>query len=143
MKITECLNVEHGVFLTQLDVLEKMLRDNADADEIRACALLLAAAVEKHRALEEELLYPAILRAFGQGFPPMRVMEAEHKEIERCIHDLDARRGDAATDARELAAVLREHIGKEVDVLFPMAERGVPSADLEQMACRCAERHGR
>jgi len=29
MKVTECLNTEHGVFLTQLDVLERMLNDEA------------------------------------------------------------------------------------------------------------------
>jgi len=141
MKVTECLNAEHDVFLLQLSVLEQMMADGAGADELRACALTLAAAVERHRDLEEELLYPAILRAFGQDFPPMRVMEAEHKEIERCIRALRDRTGEASAHARGLISVLRDHIHKEVEVLFPMAESRIPAPELVQMATRCAA-HG-
>lgn len=139
MKVTECLNAEHDVFLMQLSVLDQMLADGAAPGELRACALMLAAAVERHRDLEEEMLYPAILRAFGQDFPPMRVMEAEHKEIERCITSLRDRVGDTSAHARELIAVLGNHIHKEVQVLFPMAEGRIPSAELEHMAARCAK----
>lgn len=141
MKVTECLNAEHDVFLLQLSVLEQMLESGASTDEVRASALTLAAAVERHRDLEEELLYPAILRAFGQDFPPMRVMEAEHKEIERCIIALRDRTGDASVHARGLISVLRDHIQKEVQVLFPMAQSRIPAADLERMAIHCAT-HG-
>ena len=142
MTVTECLNAEHDVFLLQLCVLERMLEERLSADDVRACALMLAAAVERHRDVEEELLYPEILRRFGQDFPPMRVMEAEHKEIERCVVGLRDRTGNAADLARRFVAVLRDHIQKEMQVLFPMAESRIPAAELRQMAERCAaKRH--
>ena len=142
MTVTECLNAEHDVFLLQLRVLEQMMEGGASADELRSGALTLAAAVERHRDVEEELLYPEILRRFGQDFPPMRVMEAEHKEIERCVVGLRDRNGEAAELLRGLVSVLRDHIHKEMTVLFPMAESRIPAAELRQMAQRCAtKRH--
>jgi len=82
MKATECLNTEHGVFLTQLSMLESLLKEGASREVLRAATLTIAASVEKHRAVEEKLLYPAIVRAFGEGFPPIRVMETEHARIQ-------------------------------------------------------------
>lgn len=143
MKVTECLNTEHGVFLLQLAVLERMLAERAPDGEIRAVALAIAEAVEQHRSAEEELLYPAILREFGEGFPPIQVMEAEHAEIGRCIQALAARGGSIPDAARDFIGVLREHIAKEIHVLFPLAEQRIPGPDLERMACRCTERHSR
>lgn len=140
MKATECLNAEHGVFLTQLEKLETMMRAGASADEARAAALVIATAVERHRDVEEELLYPAILRAYGEGFAPIQVMEAEHQEITRCIRGIDARDKDAPALCRVLIDVLRDHIDKEIKVLFPMAEQAIPAEELEQMARRCAAR---
>lgn len=143
MKVTECLNTEHGVFLTQLDVLDRMLKEKASGDELRAAMLTVAEAVEKHREVEEKILYPAILREFGEDFAPIRVMEAEHKDLEGFIRGVESREGDIAASVRGFVDLLRQHIGKEIQVLFPMAEGKIPAADLEEMACRCVEHHHR
>lgn len=141
MKVTECLNTEHGVFLTQLGVLERMLKEKAPTGELRAVTLAIAETVEKHRHAEEKILYPAILREFGEGFPPIQVMEAEHKEIDRFIRGVASGDGSIADLVRGFIDVLRQHIGKEINVLFPMAERKIAGADLERMACQCVEHY--
>ncbi len=142
MKATECLNVEHGVFLTQLEVLERMLQAKASSESLRAVTLAVAAAVEKHRDLEERLLYPAILKAFGPGFPPIQVMEAEHKEIESCITAIASRDVNTPSLVQAFIDILREHIHKEIRILFPMAEQRIPAGELAEMACQCAHAAG-
>jgi hemerythrin-like domain-containing protein len=133
MKFTDSLNSEHDVFLVQLGALERLLDGGAPQDEVRACALVLAEAVERHRQGEEDLLYPAILREFGQDFPPIRVMEMEHEQIERCLGGLRDRAGNGPELTRDFIDVLRQHIHKEVHVLFPMAETRIGAAELEKM----------
>lgn len=139
MRMTECLNMEHGVFLSQLGVLEGMWMEGSPPAELRAVALAIGRAVENHRENEERLLYPAILREFGEGFPPMAVMEAEHRQIERCLQALDSREGDIRDWVRSFVDTLRGHIHKEMHVLFPLAEQRIPAADLERMAHECSE----
>ncbi|MDP4013692.1 MAG: hemerythrin domain-containing protein [Candidatus Nanopelagicales bacterium] len=141
MKVTECLNTEHGVFLAQLGVLERMLIEEAPSGELRAVTLTIAQAVEKHRDAEEKILYPAILREFGEGFPPIQVMEAEHEEIGRLIRGVASGDGNVPQMVRGFIDVLRQHIGKEIKVLFPMAEQRIAGADLERMACLCVEQY--
>ncbi|MDZ7578777.1 MAG: hemerythrin domain-containing protein [Candidatus Nanopelagicales bacterium] len=141
MKVTECLNTEHGVFLRQLRVLERMLSEEAPSGELRAVTLTIAEAVEKHRDAEETILYPAILREFGEGFPPIQVMEAEHEEIGRFIRGVASGDGNVPEMVRGFIDILRQHIGKEINVLFPMAEQRVAGPDLEQMACQCVEQY--
>ena len=141
MKVTECLNTEHGVFLTELGVLEWMLKESAPAGELRAVTLTIAKAVERHRDVEEKIFYPAILREFGEGFPPIQVMEAEHKEIERCIQGVASGNENIADFVRGFIDILRQHIAKEINVLFPMAEQRISGPDLERMACQCVEHY--
>ncbi|HEY5566929.1 MAG TPA: hemerythrin domain-containing protein [Gammaproteobacteria bacterium] len=143
MKATEYLNTEHGVFLTQLDVLERMLNEKTPPGELRAVTLAIAEAVEKHRDAEETILYPAILKEFGEGFPPMRVMEAEHKEIQRLVGEVASGDGDMRELVGGFIDVLRQHIAKERAVLFPMAEQRIAETDLERMAHECVEHHER
>lgn len=141
MKVTECLNTEHGVFLTQLELLENMVKNGSSDDELRAVTLAIAKAVEKHRDAEEEIFYPMILKEFGSDFAPIQVMESEHKEIERFIKSIDAKDGNVSESVSGFISILREHIAKEIKVLFPMAEEKIPADKLEQMACQCVEFH--
>jgi len=143
MKVTECLNAEHGVFLTQLGVLETMVRENAAAAELRAVTLAIASTVELHRGAEEEILYPAILRAFGQDFPPIQVMVEEHAQIERFIEGVRSSDANLPEMVQGFIDVLRQHIAKEINVLFPMAEQRIEAADLEQMTQECVEHYHR
>ncbi|MCI0341328.1 MAG: hemerythrin domain-containing protein [Planctomycetales bacterium] len=143
MKITECLNVEHGVFLDQLATLDHLVQQGAKPEVLAAVSRAIAGPVERHRELEERLLYPEIRRAWGPEFPPLDVMEREHEEIQDALRAIDSGRFDASTVNR-FVDVLRQHIHKEVNVLFPMAEARIPAPRLEEMAnpCSCCAHAG-
>lgn len=138
MKVTECLNTEHGVFLSQLRVLEKMLAGNTGAEELRAATLPIAETVERHRQAEETIFYPAILKACSEE-APIEEMEAEHTEVERCIQAILAREGDIAAHVRTFIDTLRQHIAREIQVLFPMADEKIHQNELERMTRECIE----
>ena len=131
------------MFLTQLGVLESMLKSNATAAELRAVTLAIATTVELHRDAEEEILYPAILRAFGQEFPPIQVMVEEHAQIERFIEGVRSSDANVPEMVQGFIDVLRQHIAKEINVLFPLAEQRIEAADLERMTDECVERYHR
>jgi hemerythrin-like domain-containing protein len=139
VKITECLNTEHGVFLTQLNFLEELVAAKAPHEELRAVLRAIARAVERHRHVEEKFLYPAILREFGKDFPPIQCMEAEHEEIGRLIFEVT--RGSDQTPAlvTNFIQVLRQHIGKEIKILFPMSEEKISVHELEEMTSKSVE----
>lgn len=138
MKITECLNTEHGVFLTQLAYLEEQLGQGAPPASLAAIVQTVARAVDTHKEMEEKFLYPAIEEACGPGFPPLRVMEEEHRIIEDAIAEIGTGRFGTEAVLRFLNT-LRRHIAKEIQVLFPTAEQAIPEAKLVQMTCRCVE----
>lgn len=92
-----------------------------------------------HHGKEEDLLFPAMEEA---GFPrdggPIAVMLMEHAQGRAFVQSLSAalervRAGDAAAfkDAARAAsgysALLAAHIGKEDDILYPMAMEALPA----------------
>lgn len=125
--------------MTQLKFLEELVQERAPAEVLRAVMRVIHRPIDQHRHVEEKFLYPAIRRAFGEDFAPLQVMEAEHEQIGCIMHDVIKDSGDAAGLARNFIEVLRQHIQKEIQVLFPMSETRIPPIELEQMACQCVE----
>ena len=85
-----------------------------------------------HHEKEEEALFPALER---QGLPrdggPIGVMLHEHERGRDCVRRLRAAIDDESIEsakdaAREYTALLRSHIAKEDQVLFPMARDVLP-----------------
>lgn len=127
---TDILRDEHTLILRALDTLEAAaarLEQGRPAPEAWWAALvdwLRAFADRTHHAREEQALFPALLAA---GIPaeggPIGVMLAEHEEGRALIEGLAAPDpGPRARCARAYAALLRAHIAKENDVLFPLAD---------------------
>lgn len=139
---------EHQQLLDWLDRLDVLIEDYRDAAgtpeartihaEIRALAESLAAS-EPHHEREEKVLFPA-LEARGVALPP-RMMRREHDELRRWKKRLlsAARQEHPDTEAiaepvGTLAALLRDHIHKENEVLYPMALSVIADASAwEQM----------
>jgi uncharacterized protein len=119
-------------FLVRLDDLVEEYRDEVGtprarevAREIEQLAKNLIAA-EPHHAREEQLLFPA-LEAHGISLPP-RIMRMEHHELRALKAKLAAAAAVDHPDSEEIAEIagtlasrLRDHIGKENEVLYPMA----------------------
>lgn len=139
MKITECLNTEHGVFLTQLSYLEQLVGEDASDEVLREVTRTIARAVDRHRHVEEKFLYPAILREFGKNFVPIQVMESEHEEIGRLLFEITRGQANLPNLVQDFIDLLRQHIGKEIQVLFPMSEEKIPVEELEEMTKKCVE----
>jgi len=139
MKITECLNTEHGVFLTQLLFLEQLVAEKAPDEVLRGVARTIARAVELHRHAEEKILYPAIVREFGEDFGPIKCMEFEHEEIGRYIFEIIKGSDDIPNSVRNFIALLRQHIAKEIQILFPLCEEKISKEELEQMTRECID----
>jgi iron-sulfur cluster repair protein YtfE (RIC family) len=84
-----------------------------------------------HMKIEEEIFYPAFLRATGDQHR-VEDGEREHREA----RELMARLENAPTDARlmlELEDAILHHVNDEREKMFPEARR-TPGLDLAQLA---------
>jgi hemerythrin-like domain-containing protein len=120
MKITDRLKVEHGVFLEQLRLLERLLAEGAPPAVLRATVETIAAAEERHDELEDRLLYPELARAVGAEHRALQAVAADHERIRRLVASI--RSGEGGTD--EVAAfvvTLRDHLEREIHSVFPLA----------------------
>lgn len=123
MRITERLNVEHGIFLRQLGYLDSLLRDgNAPLEAIGAVVRTIAGTISAHCRVEDRFLLATIEDAFGSDGPALGGLKGEHEEIEAML--VAAFAGPVDTEfARRFASKLRVHIEKEIHFLMPLAEQ--------------------
>jgi hemerythrin-like domain-containing protein len=152
MKPSETLNHEHQVVLLVLAGAER------EAAAIRSTGTAHVAEVEEmldffanfvdrcHHSKEERHLFPALeARGMPVGGGPVAVMLREHEQgraTVRAIRDALARfksgdpasAGDLADGLLHYADLLRNHIAKEDNVLFPMADRMLSTADQDELA---------
>ena len=145
MKATEILIREHDLILRGIRVLEAMARlANTGTDVPAADARAIIEFIRKfadgiHHAKEEGVLFPA-MEAFGipnQG-GPIGMMLMEHDQGRAAVGKMDEAvsafgTGQAALEAFAVAAFeyptqLSNHIFKENNVLFRMADQTIPTA---------------
>jgi len=150
MKSTQELMVEHGAVLGALDILEQVEHalgagDAKAREHLDQLLDFLRGFVDRcHHGKEEEVLFPELeRRGVRRDGGPIGVMLAEHEVGRGHVRAMSEalarlRRGepDAVAAVREAARayrdLLRMHIHKENNVLFPMADQVVPeSVDAE------------
>ena len=139
MRPTEILSAEHRVIEQVLDCLEKIGERAAggtlDLDSARTALRVLRTFADRcHHGKEEERLFPMLA---NRGLPthvgPVAVMLEEHEIGRAEIRKMDTAVADAsrgergaamtfAEAARSYVELLRDHIAKEDNILFPMAE---------------------
>jgi hemerythrin-like domain-containing protein len=151
MNATDELKSEHRVIERVLSVLESGAARLEDGKPVRPGLFLDVADFAKgftdgcHHMKEENVLFPTMEK---NGVPnqggPIGVMLSEHEAGRAYIRSLrDAvtrwQSGEPSTSAlvtqtaRGYAALLRQHIFKEDNILFPMADRVIPSPEQEQV----------
>jgi hemerythrin-like domain-containing protein len=153
-RTTEVLSAEHRVIETVLDALEKLAREaenSALSDWAKALDFFRNFADKCHHLKEEKLLFPALEE---HGIPreggPIGMMLAEHEEgrgyvramvaaLEAAAQDPGARR-ILRKEATAYIRLLREHITKEDEVLFQMADNVLSAAE-QQKLLRDFEEH--
>jgi hemerythrin-like domain-containing protein len=125
---TADLRDEHEVILQALAVLERVA-DLLAADRpvsgptvTELVGFLQTFADRCHHGKEEGQLFPA-MRAKGAG-GPLAIFLDEHEEGRRYLGTLasNAPAAERAAAARRYVGMLREHIERENEVLFPMAD---------------------
>lgn len=157
MRPTEILSNEHRVIERALDVLDEIAkraraRNAVDLDaSAKVLRVLRTFADECHHGKEERQLFPRIeQRGMPRDVGPMAVMLHEHEVGRAAIRGMGnaleaAKRNDPAAPAdfarhaTEYTALLREHIAKEDQILFPMAESMLTDADRADLLERFAD----
>lgn len=152
MRPTEELKAEHGGILRMLGILQAIIRkmnsqENFPKDRIEHIMEFLKVFADKcHHGKEEEFLFPALEDA---GVPreggPIGVMLQEHQTGRELVGKMDASidglgtgRIDGESTFKEAAEtyieLLRQHIDKENNVLFPMADQRLSQERQHQMS---------
>lgn len=144
---TDVLYAEHRIIEGVLHVVDTLARtaragEDVDLGDARdAIDFIINFADRCHHGKEEAELFPAMERC---GLPrevgPTAVMRAEHDEgrahVQAMSAAVEANPFDAAAFARRggaFALLLRDHIVKEDQVLFPMAEQMLPPAAKDEL----------
>jgi hemerythrin-like domain-containing protein len=146
MKATEILSSEHRVIETMLTVLECICQDAETTGRLRkedaenAVTFIRTFADQCHHGKEEGQLFPAME---AKGVPcehgPIGVMLSEHEQGRQFVRGMAGQIDAAASgdhssirkfieNAHGYVLLLRAHIQKEDNILFPMAAR-LMSAD--------------
>lgn len=156
MRPTEILSAEHRVIEQVLDCLEKIGEKAAssgilDLDSGRkALRILRTFADHCHHGKEELRLFPMLQ---SRGLPthvgPVAVMLEEHEMGRAEIRKMDAELAGAEHGERDAAKrfaeaahnyvqLLRDHIAKEDNILFPMAESVLRDEDRAKLLAQFA-----
>lgn len=147
MRPTEILSAEHRVIEQVLDCVEKIAegagaRGVLDVQAATASIRFLKTFADRcHHGKEEDQLFPAIgERGIPTKVGPVAVMLDEHVLGRREIAAMEAAVkalqgndpkaiGEYVARARNYVELLREHIMKEDNILFPMAEAALSDED--------------
>jgi hemerythrin-like domain-containing protein len=108
--------------------------------------------LNKHFRYEEEILFPILGKYIGTGAGPIAVMLSEHQTIRnlhRAYHQRLAQlhqglgaESDVVEAFGPLEDMLRTHITKEDNVLFPMASRVMSEEDKNEVARKVQYENG-
>lgn len=147
MKATQILTEEHNVIWRVLDALESAAGRIQDQEAIDAAFFIQAAEFIKgfadgcHHLKEEGVLFEAMK---ANGVPvvngPIGVMLDEHEKgraftqgmrraAEKWLAGDEKAKEEVARNAKGYVALLRQHIIKEDNVLFPMADQVIPESE--------------
>jgi len=149
---TEILRKEHDAILKMLEVTSEVAKRLAGGQKVAPQTLadivdfLRTFADRCHHSKEEDLLFP---RLEAKGLPrqsgPVGVMLHEHAQGRALVQQLaqatdDYRQGkpEAVSQwvaaARSYVALLRQHIDKENNILFRLAEELLTAEEQQQLA---------
>lgn len=135
MRITDRFSSEHDVFLQQLQVIDALTRNGAEVAEVVAAIRTLEAPLLAHAENEERALFPALESSMGGDGGPLAILTEEHHVLHAQLERLGAAppRWELEQVLDAFLRVLRGHIDKEEQVLFPAAAQIVGDERLERL----------
>jgi len=138
MNINQLLMAQHREAEKLFEELEE-----AEPEQRRALSTALAAKLEMHMELEEQIVYPAIRRLVEGSDRDVAEAGAEHELVRRGIEQLLAL--DADTPGFDgLIAMLKagvlHHVEEEEKEVLPNLAESATKHQLEELARQCQER---
>src|SRR5262245_10418683 len=139
MKCTDLLIQDHQVILRALDVLDEMAvrterKEQIEARDVEAILRFLRGFADNHHQGKEEFaLFPELGRVLGEKDEPVRQMIFEHDQERSLVEGIEdalyTQKGANFVEfVRHLTSLIRNHIQKEDNMLFKIAE-GALSAE--------------
>jgi len=150
VKATEILMEEHRVIERVLTALERAATRLSNGQEVYlrfftgTTVFIKNFADGCHHQKEEGILFPAMIEnGLSKDAGPIAVMLAEHEEGRRLTQKMrqalerlqttDASRSELVQNALSYVKLLRQHIYKEDNILFPMADKVIPVDQQQQI----------
>ena len=140
IKITTLLSEEHQEVLRKLKRLEDGL-EPYDEGVVRETIRFFEERLVLHRRKEEEVLFPTLGRHIGTEDGPIHCMLEEHSLEKQYIDVIRTALAEGSPGTQEriidadraILSLLRDHIVKEDNVLFPLAERTLSEGEKTEM----------
>lgn len=141
--LTEFFEQDHRDCDARWADVEELL-DTEDIEAARPAWQKFLAGMQRHIAMEEEVLFPALEEASGMhDTGPTAVMRLEHQQIRTLLGEIDETIGSgdyeqALEVGDTLLMLIQTHSAKEEKVLYPMAE-SLLSGRWKELAERLAQ----
>ncbi len=134
MRIIDRFSAEHVAFVGQLDELQARLDRGAPVEDLVGAVRTLAGPLLMHASNEEVLLFPDLIARMG-GEGPVQVLQQEHVTIHGQVDQLRGTpsRADFVAIFDAFQQLLRDHIAKEEEVVFPMSAEILGDTRLTEM----------
>lgn len=157
MTPTEALKKEHRAIEVMLGIMDKICQKFESGEEVNSAHLddiiefIKVFADKSHHKKEEDILFPAMVEAgIPQEGGPIAVMLREHdigrgyvgKLSEAVTEYKDGAEGASrqiVENARNFIDLLSNHIGKEDNILYPMADQLLTEDKQEELLARFEE----
>lgn len=140
MKATQQLRDEHEGIRVMLNILEKVCEKLektgvVEREHFEGILEFLNIFVDKcHHGKEEDLLFPAMIAASGEAIAPAAAMRTDHDKARGYLGEMSRAyapflQGEALSsvgiieNAGAYVWLLRDHMGKENDVILEVADR--------------------
>src|SRR5512141_309330 len=135
MRITDRFSSEHDVILDQLGVIASLAGSDTSVEALVSALRTLARPLLAHAENEERALFPDLEPSMGGGGGPLAILTEEHTTIHGQIDELvdSPTRQRLETVLDEFQRVLRGHIDKEEQILFPAAAQILGDTALEKL----------
>ena len=132
--ITQALVMEHAVFCTVFDQVERVFPKLGSTQEVKLLATLAEGLLSGHAETEKNLAYSVVDHVLKEDGRLNRLHQ-DHHEIDEHFKRVH-RASDLAEAKRLLKKALtatREHFRREEDIVFPFLERVLEPETLETM----------
>ena len=140
MNIIEILQVEHGVLLRILALIDLYAADHKGANATLEMCKMVTRLLLSHATMEDEILYVAMNSHPGVEMPPAVAQNrADHMEMEKLFRIAVEGGPDSADETHQATTFTREHIIREEMILFTLARNKLDITELEQLGRQAEE----